>query len=135
MSKQTARIDGRKIGFLGGGNMAGAMIRGLIHSGAVAADQIWASDVKGERLDELRDKYGDERRASAPWLVAPGPSSAAENISTFCAFSMRCKQENFASPFRRPPPRCSPRNRSTASRSPPAPSDRRRTDRHSPACR
>jgi pyrroline-5-carboxylate reductase len=58
MSKQTARIDGRKIGFLGGGNMAGAMIRGLIHSGAVTADQIWASDVKGERLDELRDKYG-----------------------------------------------------------------------------
>jgi pyrroline-5-carboxylate reductase len=58
MSKQTARIDGRKIGFIGGGNMAGAMIRGLVHSGAVTADQIRASDVKGERLDELRDKYG-----------------------------------------------------------------------------
>ena len=35
-----------------------------------------------------------------PRLVAPSPSAAVENISTFCAFSMRCRQENFASPFR-----------------------------------
>ena len=40
-----------------------------------------------------------------PRLVAPSPSSAIEKISTFCAFSMRCMQENFASPFRSRDPR------------------------------
>ena len=48
-------------------------------------------------------KYGDDRRASAVWLIAPSPSSAAENIFTFCAFSMRCRQENFRMPFFRAP--------------------------------
>ena len=38
--------------------MAGALIRGLVHSGTVTTDQIRASDVKDERLAELRDKYG-----------------------------------------------------------------------------
>src|SRR5277367_4746203 len=42
-----------------------------------------------------------QRRVESPrpWLVAPSQSSAVEKISTFCAFSMRCRQENFASPF------------------------------------
>jgi pyrroline-5-carboxylate reductase len=51
-------MRGRKIGFLGGGNMAAALIRGLLHSETMAADQIRASDVKAERLAELREKYG-----------------------------------------------------------------------------
>ena len=51
-------MHGRKIGFLGGGNMAAALIRGLLHSETMSADQIRASDVKAERLAELRDKYG-----------------------------------------------------------------------------
>ena len=41
-----------------------------------------------------------------PRLVAPSPSSVVEKISTFCAFSMRCGQEKFASPFRSRGPRC-----------------------------
>jgi pyrroline-5-carboxylate reductase len=51
-------MRGRKIGFLGGGNMAAALIRGLLHSETMAADQIRASDVKAERLTELHEKYG-----------------------------------------------------------------------------
>ena len=51
-------MRGRKIGFLGGGNMAAALIRGLLHSETMTADQIRASDVKAERLTELREKYG-----------------------------------------------------------------------------
>jgi pyrroline-5-carboxylate reductase len=51
-------MQGRKIGFLGGGNMAAALIRGLLHSETMTADQIRASDVKAERLTELHEKYG-----------------------------------------------------------------------------
>jgi pyrroline-5-carboxylate reductase len=51
-------MRGRKIGFLGGGNMAAALIRGLLHSETMTADQIRASDVKAERLAELHEKYG-----------------------------------------------------------------------------
>ena len=53
-------MQGRKIGFLGGGNMAAALIRGLLHSETMTADQIRASDVKAERLTELHEKYGIE---------------------------------------------------------------------------
>ncbi len=53
-------MRGRKIGFIGGGNMAAALIRGLLHSETMAADQIRASDVKAERLAELREKFGIE---------------------------------------------------------------------------
>jgi pyrroline-5-carboxylate reductase len=60
MKDQAARMAGRKIGFVGGGNMAGALVRGLLHSGTVTADQIRASDVKEERLAELHEKYGIE---------------------------------------------------------------------------
>ena len=52
-------------------------------------------------------KYCGERKSPPrPRLVAPSPSSAVEKISTFCAFSMRCRQENFASPFRSRDSRC-----------------------------
>ncbi|MGO9712093.1 MAG: NAD(P)-binding domain-containing protein, partial [Polyangiaceae bacterium] len=35
----------RTLGFLGAGNMAGALIKGLLHAGAVAPSRIVASDV------------------------------------------------------------------------------------------
>lgn len=52
------RLRGRHLGFLGGGNMAAALIRGLLHSGSVTPDQILVSDVREERLTELRGTYG-----------------------------------------------------------------------------
>ena len=61
MSTSNAKnLHGRRIGFLGGGNMAGALIRGLLHSGTVTADQIMVSDVKEERLAELHATYAIE---------------------------------------------------------------------------
>jgi pyrroline-5-carboxylate reductase len=46
------------IGFIGAGNMAEAMIRGLVRGNHVSADRIAASDPRQERLDELRTEYG-----------------------------------------------------------------------------
>ncbi len=46
------------IGMLGAGNMASALIRGLLASGSVKPEQIRASDVRRERLDELHKTYG-----------------------------------------------------------------------------
>ena len=60
MKDHAAGMAGRKIGFVGGGNMAGALIRGLLLSKTVTADQIQASDVKDERRAELHEKFGIE---------------------------------------------------------------------------
>ena len=48
----------KSIGFVGAGNMAGALIKGLLHSGTVDAAQIQASDVREERLAELAAAHG-----------------------------------------------------------------------------
>jgi pyrroline-5-carboxylate reductase len=45
------------LGFLGAGNMAAALIKGLLHAG-VSPDRIVASDVKAERLDQLAAAHG-----------------------------------------------------------------------------
>lgn len=47
-----------KIGFLGGGNMAAALVKGLLHSKVVPPEQIIVSDVKSERLAHLRETHG-----------------------------------------------------------------------------
>jgi pyrroline-5-carboxylate reductase len=56
-------METRKIGMLGAGNMAGALIRGLLASGQVTPDQIRASDVRRERLAELEAEYGIKTHA------------------------------------------------------------------------
>ena len=48
----------KRIGLLGAGNMAGALIRGLLASKTVGVDQIRASDLRRDRLDELHETYG-----------------------------------------------------------------------------
>jgi pyrroline-5-carboxylate reductase len=51
-------MNDKKIGFVGAGNMAGALIKGLLHSGTVGASNIQASDVREERLAELTAEHG-----------------------------------------------------------------------------
>jgi pyrroline-5-carboxylate reductase len=51
-------MEDKKIGFVGAGNMAGALIKGLLHSGTVTSQQIQASDVRDERLAELAAEHG-----------------------------------------------------------------------------
>lgn len=46
------------IGFIGAGNMAEAMIRGLLRGDDFAPENIRASGPRDERVVELRDKYG-----------------------------------------------------------------------------
>ena len=46
------------IGFIGAGNMAEAMIRGLLRGNDFTPDQISASGPREERTSELREKYG-----------------------------------------------------------------------------
>jgi pyrroline-5-carboxylate reductase len=48
----------KKIAFLGGGNMAEALIKGLLAAGAAKADQILVTDVSSERLEHLKKTYG-----------------------------------------------------------------------------
>jgi pyrroline-5-carboxylate reductase len=51
-------VKTRRLGFLGAGNMAGALIKGLLHGQVLAAMRIVASDVKAERLEQLRVAHG-----------------------------------------------------------------------------
>jgi pyrroline-5-carboxylate reductase len=47
-----------RIGFLGAGNMAAALIQGLLHGQVLPAERIVASDVKPERLEQLHAARG-----------------------------------------------------------------------------
>jgi pyrroline-5-carboxylate reductase len=51
-------MKSRRIGMLGAGNMAGALIRGLLASKSVTPEQIVASDVRADHLKELESQYG-----------------------------------------------------------------------------
>lgn len=46
------------IGFVGGGNMAEALIKGIVASGIYVPDNVLVSDIRTERLDYLAEKYG-----------------------------------------------------------------------------
>jgi pyrroline-5-carboxylate reductase len=48
----------RRLGFLGAGNMAAALIKGLLHGGVLPAERITTSDVKAERLEHLHTTHG-----------------------------------------------------------------------------
>jgi pyrroline-5-carboxylate reductase len=50
-------LASQTIGFIGAGNMAEALIRGLVRGGHIAADRITASAPRRERLDELSAAY------------------------------------------------------------------------------
>lgn len=48
----------QRICFLGAGNMAEALICGLLNSGIISASKITATDLRKERLDYCRKKFG-----------------------------------------------------------------------------
>jgi pyrroline-5-carboxylate reductase len=51
-------IEERKISFIGGGIIAGVLIERLIKSGSVPPQNIIASDIKVEKLSELKQSFG-----------------------------------------------------------------------------
>ncbi len=61
---------GKRIGVLGAGNMASALIRGLLTASVVEASQVSASDIRVERLNELRKDYGINVTSDNRSLVA-----------------------------------------------------------------
>ncbi|MDO8944551.1 MAG: NAD(P)-binding domain-containing protein, partial [Desulfobacterales bacterium] len=44
--------------FLGAGNMGEALVSGLIISGSARPENILCADIRGERLEEMRTRYG-----------------------------------------------------------------------------
>lgn len=63
-------MQDRTVGFLGAGNMAGALIKGLLVSKALPPERIWASDVREERLVELGNTHGIRVTRDNPALLA-----------------------------------------------------------------
>ena len=64
----------QRIGFVGGGNMATALIHGLLATGTTQPARIVASDVRSESLAALRERHGietssDNLRACAAEIV------------------------------------------------------------------
>jgi pyrroline-5-carboxylate reductase len=48
----------KQLGFLGAGNMAGALIKGLLHGKVTPASRIIASDARRDHLEQLRAEHG-----------------------------------------------------------------------------
>lgn len=48
----------KKIAFVGAGNMASAILEGLLRGGATAPEQIWASDPRTDGLEDLAARHG-----------------------------------------------------------------------------
>lgn len=51
-------MNDETIAFLGAGNMAEALIRGLLDNNVLPATSLIAHDIRPERLEELRQRYG-----------------------------------------------------------------------------
>lgn len=54
------KSDAHKIVFIGAGNMAEALMKGILHKSIVRPEQVAASDVNAVRLDYIRASYGVE---------------------------------------------------------------------------
>jgi len=63
-------MENRKIGLLGAGNMAGALIRGLLGSKTLRSEQIRASDLRADQLAELATNHGIQTHADNAELLA-----------------------------------------------------------------
>jgi pyrroline-5-carboxylate reductase len=62
-------IKGKKIGFVGAGNMGEALIKGLLAANRVAPEAVYATDVRSDRLKELDRLYGIQVAADNAALV------------------------------------------------------------------
>jgi pyrroline-5-carboxylate reductase len=51
-------VKGRRVGFIGGGNMGEALIRGLVGANLVKPSLITVTDVRPERTKQLAEQYG-----------------------------------------------------------------------------
>ena len=63
-------LEGRTIGFIGAGNMAEAMIRGLLEARLATADRLIASDIVEARRQGIDQRYGVRTVAEGRDVVA-----------------------------------------------------------------
>lgn len=63
-------FEGQTIGFIGAGNMAEAMIRGLLEAKLVTADQLMASDIVQARRQQIHQRYGVQTLAEGREVAA-----------------------------------------------------------------
>ena len=64
------RLIDKKLCFVGCGNMGEALVSGLVQSGSAQAANIVCTDVREERLEELRARYGVRTSTHNPEAVA-----------------------------------------------------------------
>jgi pyrroline-5-carboxylate reductase len=69
MSDQVTAIEDMRFAFLGGGNMAEALVKGLLTGLGVDPRRIVATDIVRERCDHLRETYGITTSADNPRAV------------------------------------------------------------------
>ena len=62
-------LKGRRVGFVGGGNMAEALLRGLLGASLVPAERLAATDVRAERTAQLTRQFGITAHADNRRLV------------------------------------------------------------------
>ena len=96
MTSVPSPLATRRIGMIGGGNMAGALVRGLLVSGHVTKEQVRASDVLEEKRRALEAAHGivttDDNAAVArfsdvvvlavkPQVIAQAAATLAEALA------------------------------------------------------
>ena len=62
-------LKGKRVGFVGGGNMCEALIRGLLGANLVPAELMAATDVRTERTAQLTRQFGITAHDNNPRLV------------------------------------------------------------------
>jgi pyrroline-5-carboxylate reductase len=81
-------MEALRIGFIGGGNMATALIAGLLDKGGLSRDQVRASDVNPAQLQALAERFGittvTDNQALIEWaecvVLAVKPQSVARAL-------------------------------------------------------
>jgi pyrroline-5-carboxylate reductase len=63
-------LIGKKLCFIGCGNMGEALVSGLVQSGSARPADIMCTDVREDRLEELRTRYGVRTSTRNPEAVA-----------------------------------------------------------------
>ncbi|MGH7411321.1 MAG: pyrroline-5-carboxylate reductase, partial [Candidatus Methylomirabilis sp.] len=63
-------LEGRTIGFIGAGNMAEALVRGLLEAKLVPPERLIASDILEARRQQIRERYGVQTVAESREVAA-----------------------------------------------------------------
>lgn len=64
------QVMSKKTVFIGGGNMAEALLKGMLASGILHPETTWVTDVRQERLKELAATYGVHTSTDNPAAIA-----------------------------------------------------------------